>query len=61
MGNEASYFLEMIMLISLVGMLNQTRIGLDRFTFQSRGVMRGQDMSSLCQNPEICIHFYFRI
>ena len=40
-------------------MLNQTRIGVGTITFQRRcwgGVgMRGQRMSFLCQNAEICI------
>ena len=57
MGNSAFHFLEMMMLMSKVGMLNQTRIGVCSITFQSRG-MRGHHMSSLCQNPEICTYFW---
>ena len=61
LGNSASHFLEMIIHISEVGMLNQTRIGVGSITFHRIGHMRGQRMSSLCPNPEICIHFYFQI
>ena len=47
----ASRFLEMIMLISLEGMLTQTRIEAGSIMFYRRGSMKGQPMSSLCKNP----------
>ena len=40
--DSASYFLKMRMLISLVGTLTQARMGLGRFTFLSKGSIRGQ-------------------
>ena len=36
------YFLQMIMLISFVDTLTQTRMGVGRVTFPSKGPMRGQ-------------------
>ena len=42
-------------------MLNQTRIWVGSITFHRMGSMKGKRMSSLCPNPEICIHFYFQI
>ena len=41
-------------------MLTQTRIGVGSITFHGRRPMKGQRMSSICPNPEICIHHYFR-
>ena len=41
-GDYASYFLEMNMLISLNGTLNQTGIGVGRVSLPSKGPMRGQ-------------------
>ena len=35
--DSVSYFFKMITLISLVGILTQTRIGIGRVTFSSRG------------------------
>ena len=40
-GDSVYYFLEMIMLISLKGTLNQTRMGVGRVTLPSKGPVRG--------------------
>ena len=41
-GDSPSYFLEMIMLISLKGIFTQTRMGVGRVTLLSKGPMREQ-------------------
>ena len=41
-GDAASYFLEMVMLISLKGSPTQTRMGIRRLAFPCKGPMRGQ-------------------
>ena len=61
LGNSAFHFLEMIMLNSYVGILNQTRIWVGSITFHRMGPMRGQRMSSVCPNPEMFMHWYFQI
>ena len=40
--DSASYFLKTSMLISLVGILSQAKMGVGRVTFLSKGPMRGQ-------------------
>ena len=40
--DSASHFLKTSMLISLVGILTQARMGVGRVTFLSKGPMRGQ-------------------
>ena len=56
-GNSASHFLDMIMLISKVGMLIRSRIGVGCITLHRRSPTRGQRV--LCPNPENCIHSIF--
>ena len=52
-GNTASYFLESIMLISLVALyIDSNKNGINRVTFPSMGPMEG-NISFLCLNPEI--------
>ena len=40
-------------------MPNQTRIRVGNITYHRRGSMSGQCVSSLHQNPEIFIHYFF--
>ena len=53
LGKSASHFLEMVMLISLVGMLIQARMWVGSITgwVGGGGGRKGQHMSFLYQNP----------
>ena len=53
LGNSASHFLEMIMLISKVGMLTQTRMGIGGVTFPRMAPMKGQFVVLI---PNSCRH-----
>ena len=55
-SNSASHFLEIIMLVSQVGMPNQTRIGVGSITFHIRGTRRDRRISYF----KIYMFFYFQ-
>ena len=61
MGNSASNFLELIMLISLVEMLNQTRIGIDSITYNRRGLDEVSAYYFLMSKSRIVYSFLFTI
>ena len=55
LGNSASQFLEMPMLISYVGILIQIRVGVGSITFSNMGPMRGKRVFmtiSIFSSPE---------
>ena len=54
LGNSASHFLEMIMFISYVGMLNRTRIGIGSITFPRIGPMRGHYVFLISEYINVC-------
>ena len=51
-SDSAFYFLEMSILIILVGTLTRIRMGLGCITFPGIGPRRGQYSFLICQNPE---------
>ena len=53
-GNSASHSIEMIMLVSLVDMLTQTRIGVGSVTFSRMGPMRGQYVFLISKSRNLC-------
>ena len=61
LGNSISHFLQMIIHISLVGLLTQIRMVVDSVTFRRMRSRRGQYIYFLCQHPEIWIHFLLKI
>ena len=59
--STASYFLKMSILISLVGILTQARMGVGRFTFLSKGPMRGQYVFLTAKNMLFMDFFLFQL
>ena len=57
--DSASYFLKMSMLISLVGIFTQARMGVDRVTFLRKGPMRGQYVFLMANYELFMDVFYF--